>query len=198
MTDVLTYGFYGKIPCLGDFVRRGLSQGFVGAWDEWLQSTMTRTARMLGPGRWDDAYLSAPLWRFALAPGLCGSQAVVGVLMPSVDAVGRRFPLCIATETDLPLCAAYLAMQPALPGLEDAALSALGEGTTLAAFESRLAALPAPRMIGDAPESTGSLWTTEADGRTYVLTAPDMPRAETLALFDLGAAHWTRNKALVS
>ncbi|MEG6992973.1 type VI secretion system-associated protein TagF, partial [Pseudomonas aeruginosa] len=37
-----------------------------------------------------------PLWRFAIAPGLLGGEAVAGVVMPSIDRVGRYFPLTVA------------------------------------------------------------------------------------------------------
>ncbi len=40
-----------------------------------------------------NVYLTCPIWRFALAPGACGDQGRLGVLMPSVDKVGRYFPL---------------------------------------------------------------------------------------------------------
>uniref|UniRef100_UPI0013C2CB68 type VI secretion system-associated protein TagF n=1 Tax=Pseudomonas viridiflava TaxID=33069 RepID=UPI0013C2CB68 len=45
---------------------------------------------------WLDAYLVSPLWRFAVPANLLGSQPVAGVMMPSIDRVGRYFPLTIA------------------------------------------------------------------------------------------------------
>ena len=35
--DRMDAGFYGKVRTHGDFVRRGLSAGFVAQWDAWLQ-----------------------------------------------------------------------------------------------------------------------------------------------------------------
>ena len=42
------------------------------------------------------AYLEAPVWRFALPPGMCGERAVLGLMLPSVDKAGRYFPLTFA------------------------------------------------------------------------------------------------------
>ena len=64
------YGFYGKVPCLGDFVRRGLSQAFVEDWDAWMQELLV-IAQVTMEDRWQDCYMSAPIWRFTLAAGLC-------------------------------------------------------------------------------------------------------------------------------
>jgi type VI secretion system protein ImpM len=34
------YGWYGKVPYVGDFVRSGLSPQFVEAWDNWVQAEL--------------------------------------------------------------------------------------------------------------------------------------------------------------
>ena len=90
-----TPGFYGKMPLLGDFVSRRLPASFVRPWDEWLQQSILKSREDLGPV-WLDAFLTSPLWRFILSPGVCGPNARAGVLMPSVDKVGRYFPLTVA------------------------------------------------------------------------------------------------------
>jgi type VI secretion system protein ImpM len=41
-------------------------------------------------------YMVAPVRRFWLAPGLLTADAWLGVLMPSVDSVGRQFPFTLA------------------------------------------------------------------------------------------------------
>jgi type VI secretion system protein ImpM len=53
---------------------------------------------------WLPAWLEGPVWRFALMPGLCGPGIVLGLWLPSVDRIGRYFPLTlavVAAETDL-------------------------------------------------------------------------------------------------
>lgn len=87
-------GFFGKTPSRGDFVSRRLSTGFVSHWDGWLQSALAVSQGSLGSG-WLDVYLTSPIWRFALAPGVCGDEAHLGIVVPSVDKVGRYFPMAV-------------------------------------------------------------------------------------------------------
>jgi len=87
-------GVYGKLPVHGDFVHRNLSANSIEAWDEWLQGFVAGTREQLADG-WLDMYLSAPVWRFALSAGVLDENAYLGVLIPSVDRVGRYFPLTL-------------------------------------------------------------------------------------------------------
>jgi type VI secretion system protein ImpM len=90
-------GFYGKLPSHGDFLRRRVSDAFVDAWDAWLRECLAASRTALGP-RWLDVYLTSPAWRFACAAGACGPQPVIGIVAPSVDQVGRYFPLTLVAE----------------------------------------------------------------------------------------------------
>jgi len=87
-------GLYGKLPTHGDFLRRRVPDAFVEVWDAWLQQSIAESRTVLAD-RWLDAYLTSPVWRFALGAGVCGPEAVAGVLAPSVDRVGRYFPLTL-------------------------------------------------------------------------------------------------------
>ncbi|NOQ76625.1 MAG: type VI secretion system-associated protein TagF [Methylococcaceae bacterium] len=93
----LELGFYGKLPSLGDFASRRLSQDFIQPWDGWVQSSLATSKELLAE-QWLKCYLTSPIWRFALSPGLCGKDAWLGIVMPSVDRVGRYFPLTIACK----------------------------------------------------------------------------------------------------
>ncbi|MGH9350096.1 MAG: type VI secretion system-associated protein TagF [Vicinamibacterales bacterium] len=93
----LEVGFYGKLPSHGDFLRRRVADAFVGVWDGWLQDCLAASREALAD-RWLDVYLTSPAWRFGCAPGACGPLPVAGVLVPSVDRVGRYFPLTIVAE----------------------------------------------------------------------------------------------------
>lgn len=95
--DSPAVGFFGKIPSRGDFLCVGLSLGFIQAWDGWLQGVLADAQRALGE-RWAEMWRVAPVWRFALPSGQCGHHPVLGLWMPSVDRVGRSFPLTIAAE----------------------------------------------------------------------------------------------------
>ncbi|CAH0300660.1 type VI secretion system-associated protein TagF [Roseomonas sp. CECT 9278] len=88
-------GLYGKVPAHGDFVRRGLPSSFVAPWDSWLAAGIAAARGQLG-AHWDAAWDTAPAWRFALPAGACGPDAVAGVMLPSQDQVGRRFPITLA------------------------------------------------------------------------------------------------------
>lgn len=88
-------GFFGKLPSHGDFVTRNLPRSFLDGWDDWLQRAIADSKATLGDA-WLNTYLTSPIWRFVLLPGVCGDGGWAGVLMPSVDRVGRYFPLTIA------------------------------------------------------------------------------------------------------
>jgi type VI secretion system protein ImpM len=96
MSESFETGWYGKLPVNGDFVTRRLPAAFIEPWDAWLTGMLAGSRDRLGAG-WRDAFLSAPAWRFVLAPGVIGVQGWAGLIVPSVDAVGRYFPLTIVS-----------------------------------------------------------------------------------------------------
>jgi type VI secretion system protein ImpM len=103
-------GWFGKLPALGDFASRRLPDAWIAPWDEWLQAELVNARAALGDDAWTAVYMVAPVRRFWLAPGLLTSQAWLGVLMPSVDSVGRHFPFTLAA----PLRAGHAALVDAL------------------------------------------------------------------------------------
>ncbi|MDN5851083.1 MAG: type VI secretion system-associated protein TagF, partial [Nitrococcus sp.] len=137
-------GFYGKLPSHGDFVRRRIGHQFLSRWDRWLQEMVTATRQVLGE-QWLQTYLTSPVWRFSLSPGICGDQGHAGILMPSVDSVGRYFPLTLATTLPDGVSALNLAVEesPWFARLEQLALSVLHqkEGFNLDEFDLRVEAL---------------------------------------------------------
>jgi type VI secretion system protein ImpM len=146
-TGALIAGWYGKLPCLGDFASRRLPTEFIATWDAWLQRSIAASREHLRE-RWLDAFLTSPMWRFVLGEGVCGEPAWAGLLVPSVDKVGRYFPLTFA----LPLnsanasIAGALASQPWYAGLERAALAALTVDFSVDSLESELAKKPFPHI----------------------------------------------------
>lgn len=90
-----TIGLFGKLPAHGDFISRHLPSSFISVWDEWLQRSVAGSQELQGE-TWLDNYLTSPIWRFALRSGAVNESAWVGILVPSVDSVGRYFPLTIA------------------------------------------------------------------------------------------------------
>jgi type VI secretion system protein ImpM len=101
-------GFFGKLPSHGDFVGRRVAGVFREAWDAWLQRCLAESQRQLGPG-WLDCYLTSPMWRFFLCDGVAGEASYAGVLLPSVDRVGRYFPLTVVAELPVELSPASFA-----------------------------------------------------------------------------------------
>lgn len=153
-----TAGFYGKLVSAGDFVRRGFPIEIYERWDHWLQQGLIYSRAALGE-HWLDAYLSAPIWRFALAPGLAGESAWVGAMMPSVDRVGRYFPLTVITQTssETPLFIAAGRAQPWLNAIEQVLLETLeGEGLSGDALADRISTTTDQVGIStkDTPSST--------------------------------------------
>ncbi len=88
-------GFYGKLPAHGDFIDRGLPVSFINGWDQWLQQSVSASREQCGEA-WLNMYLTSPIWRFVLTEGTIDSKAWAGILVPSVDRVGRYFPITIA------------------------------------------------------------------------------------------------------
>jgi len=92
-----TPGWYGKLPSLGDFASRRLPEEFLAEWDEWLQRSVAQSREHLGE-KWLDTYLTSNIWRFLIAPGALLPGCWGGILVPSVDRVGRYYPLTICAE----------------------------------------------------------------------------------------------------
>jgi type VI secretion system protein ImpM len=86
-------GLFGKLPSKRDFVAINAPRRFLTAWENWVQAGLASSREQLGTG-WQEAYLSAPIWRFWLGAEIGGAETV-GALMPSVDGVGRYFPLTV-------------------------------------------------------------------------------------------------------
>jgi type VI secretion system protein ImpM len=149
-------GLFGKLPAHGDFIRRGLPGAFLDPWDAWLSAAMlAMEAETLTAGDdWPLVWASAPALRFHLPPGACGPLAAAGVLLPSMDSVGRRFPLTLA---------AVAAATPAatLDPESDwyAALEALGE-TALDGLEADMVftLLPPAPAMADKPVGSCHFW----------------------------------------
>jgi len=146
-------GWYGKLPSLGDFASRRLEADFIEPWDLWLGEGLQAQRDAFGEA-WLDAYLDTPGWRFLLSPGALGGVrpelAFAGVLVPSVDRVGRHFPLTlVASLSRLPeLAAEFDALLAWLHRLEDTALDALQSDWTIDDLENALVELSPPGADG--------------------------------------------------
>jgi type VI secretion system ImpM family protein len=148
-------GWFGKIPALGDFVGRRLPEAFGGPWDRWLQEAMALGDQRFGPA-WTELYMTFPIWRFLVPRGLLGPQGWAGILLPSVDRVGRRFPLTIAEPaTIVSARGGFDALERRLSALADIADQVL-DGIGIEPFEAMLqaaadAAAATDRMVVPEP-----------------------------------------------
>lgn len=138
-----TPGWYGKLPALGDFASRRLDPEWISQWDAWL-ATGLQGLREAAPETWLNHYLASPAWRFALLPGVLApaldAEWRVGVLVPSVDRVGRYFPLVVVSQP-LPRPAdlqAALALWHWAGQLEDIAVTALQQDWGAEALDEAL------------------------------------------------------------
>jgi type VI secretion system protein ImpM len=153
-------GYFGKVSTHGDFVKRGLPDALVAAWDTWLQACIQASRDQLGE-HWLNRYLTSPVWRFAIAPGVLGPEGLGGVMMPSVDRVGRYFPLMIAATGALPLMD-WLQKQGAwFDALEDLARQSLDAAFHLTDFDLA----PKPTLAPSPPVAPGQeYWRFALDG----------------------------------
>lgn len=137
-------GYYGKIPSKGDFVAQALPRSFTDPWDAWLREVLAHSKSELGD-KWMEYYLTCPLYHYALSSGICGNQSWLGVMIPSVDSVGRYFPMTICKSFSEKSNGLDLLEKNKewLEKAETLLLSCLDENFSLEDFESNLSLLKA-------------------------------------------------------
>lgn len=210
------FGAFGKIPALGDFIRLNVNAGFVQVWDDWMQAGML-TAREALQDRWNDAYLSAPIWRFTMPAGVAGPTGMTGIVMASVDRVGRQYPLTLAASIEKTNVAmAHFANTPVFERLEHLALDMLDDDNSkdiLTAALNGLVPTPADEtQPTDLPFSgpipiehilagqalalrlnpLDVIWSTVMDDDNRMMLTRGLPQERDMrALFDLHAPFWS-------
>lgn len=199
-----TVGFYGKLPGRGDFIGRHLPKSFLEPWDAWLQDGIAQSHLQLG-GNWREHYCTSPIWRFALGAGSCGPTAYAGVLMPSVDRVGRYYPLAIAVplERDRPLFALPVAAGPWFEQAERLALRGLDlDRLDLDDFSRQieaLGALPTPLYPPVADAASGAPWYCPLSGAPDAgALAPLLADALLQRLFSRVSLWWTEGSERIA
>lgn len=145
-------GFFGKVTTHGDFVTRRLPSDLVSAWDAWLQQCVQGSRQQLG-AQWLSHYLTSPVWRFAIAPGVLNPQGWGGVMMPSVDRVGRHYPLMLAAPGQPPLLDWVHHHTAWYDALDDLARCSLDPSFTLEQFDGA-----SDHMALDVPVTGGARW----------------------------------------
>lgn len=208
------FGAFGKIAGLGDFLRLNLPGDFVRPWDAWLQAALPAARAALGEA-WNDRYLSAPIWRFSLPGGVLGAQGASGVLMSSVDRVGRQYPLTIAARCPAGDTALrHFASGSLFHRIEDIALATLEDDARRDDLRFALeglemvppaevaepgdaysGALPPEQVLAaralDRRRGEVGIWTTQLDADHRMLLTSGLPDTRQFtALFDLDNTLW--------
>lgn len=187
--------WFGKLACLGDFASRRLTQETAQRFDAWLARCVETSREQLGE-RWLNVYLTSPLWRFALAPGVLDSRWWFGVLMPSCDNVGRYFPLLVTQACDeAPHDTESLQqLERWFGAMARAALGTLQASGTLEQFEAGLAQAPRLPMVETATTWSAAQWPERsrhelAAGATLAQCLQDLAVVESLRRFR-GCSMW--------
>lgn len=145
----------GKLPAHGDFIARGVFGGARDSVDAWLAQSGQAAREAFGED-WQDRFDLAPPWRFVRPDANGGWEA--GAIAPSVDKVGRRFPLLLWRT-----------------GLSGTQASGAAEAAEQLAYEAIAGGWDADRLHGalgaammeddGATWDEGALWwTVDADG----------------------------------
>lgn len=94
ISDLQYVGYHGKIPAFGDFVTKRLPSCLTEKWDNWLQDCISFSKQAISH-QWNSTYMVAPIIRFYLQKGVVNELGWYGIMLPSVDKVGRYFPFTI-------------------------------------------------------------------------------------------------------
>ena len=141
--DPSKVGLFGKIPSQGDFVTQDLPRDFVETWDHWLQQAMLASQEAL-QSAWLEYFLISPVWRFVLPSGCIKASTWAGIVLPSVDRVGRYYPLTLAAPLTGSIGVFEFASRADdwFAALEEVAFATLEQGLNVDELALRLAQLP--------------------------------------------------------
>ena len=147
---------FGKIPAHGDFISRGLPPALHEACDLWLSAELARARARFAD--FDRRYQSAAPWHYVD----CDANGAWsgGALCPSVDAVGRRFPILVGAPAASP-AEADGAARAAL----ELVFSALGEAWDASRLHAALSDIAA--VASESPPAQ-AVWAIEAEDGTRI------------------------------
>ena len=138
---------FGKLGAKRDFIALATPRRFLEMWEPWIQACMSASRHQLGT-QWQNAFLTAPVWRFWLGADIAGAT-VVGAIMPSVDGVGRYYPLTLLAVAD-PLHSIpppdFKAQDQWFTAAEDFLLATLDQAKSFEEISAALEAMTVPLM----------------------------------------------------
>ena len=185
----LTVGLYGKMPGRGDFLRHGWDDASVELLDHWLADGLAAW-RPADDVEFAGRFAAAPLYEFYLPPGHIGTDALFGVLSPSIDRAGRYFFLVAGISGPAPTLW-HIAVNQAdfARATVDAVYAALGPGSDPDALMAAIAA-----ALHDDPDNVpwrarlavpaDAVFWAEGDGDPLVIRSPLLDAKLLAALLD--------------
>ena len=182
-------GLFGKLPAKRDFIAVVAPRTLLDAWEPWMQSGISASRDTLDKD-WQQAFLTAPIWRFWLGADVCGTT-VLGAFMSSLDGVGRYYPLTIfaCADPDSPIPPPDIdAHDDWFAAAEDFLLSTLQKET---AFEATTAALEhlAPPACQPAPLPDGMARLKDRAVATPAVTSSFAEACDALRIANHGSAY---------
>lgn len=133
-------GWMGKLPCAGDFLSSGLPSVVAGQLDDWISLNLL-WMNAHRPG-WPELYFQSTARGFVIEDGVTlykqQSERVLGILMPSVDAVGRPYPFILLQAMQGSLHSKRPTFEQQLTDLWTACANALELNWTVGKLENSL------------------------------------------------------------
>lgn len=91
--NAMRLGCFGKIRNCGDFISRHVPYAIEQSFTQWLEAGLVETKERFQQ-QWLDFFLTSPVWNFVIdKPD--SAPVIVGTMMPSMDKVGRYYPLIV-------------------------------------------------------------------------------------------------------
>jgi type VI secretion system ImpM family protein len=140
---------FGKTPRMGDFLRVGSGGPAGELLEQWIEQGLAFAEARRGR-EWPAIYGAGATYAFVFRPPRASNvrETLVGVIKPSVDAVGRRFPLVVYAQALPRASAPWPHVLPmALGDFFDAAATLLlgaDEVSGIADMQAALRAVPMP------------------------------------------------------
>jgi len=143
-SQVIDACWFGKLPSIGDFVGRRMPHALATDWDYWLRSGLDQL-RSEAPDTWTQRFIHSPIW-FFLTPARVTGVPACGVIAPSVDRVGRFYPLTVMSlaGAQQQAMADPATLARFLAGVHAAVVDARRLPLSPDELDARLAALPSP------------------------------------------------------